>query len=182
MTRSELIKAGIQASFEIGTSKIAGKICYGYSKSPNGSLTINEKKAQIVRFIFDRYYSDDSLGKIVNTLAEKKVASPSGKDKWSRKVIDVLLSNEKYIGQVMLQKTIVQDRQQINNNIETQYILADHHPAIISKKLFYMVQIEKEKRSNNDGMKKYYPLDSQTIIFHLLYLLYLKVVNITRTY
>ena len=148
MTRSKLIKAGIQASFETSTSKIADKICYGYSKSPNGSLTINEKKAQIVRFIFDRYYSGDSLGKIVNTLAEKKVTSPSGKDKWSRKVVDGLLSNEKYIGQVLLQKTIIQERQQVKNNIEAQYLLTDHHPAIISKQLFNMVQAEKTKRSN----------------------------------
>ncbi len=123
MTRSELIKAGIQASFETGTSKMADKICYGYSKAPKGSLTINEKKAQIMRFIFDRYHCGDSLGKIVNTLAEKKVASPSGKDKWNRKVVG--LSNEKYIGQVLLQKTIVQDRQQIKNNIKTQYLLED---------------------------------------------------------
>lgn len=148
MFKSKSIKAGIQKSFESGTSKIANKICYGYSKAPDGSLTINEKEAQIVRFIFARYIAGDSLGKIVDALAEKKVNSPSGKDKWSRKAVDGLLSNEKYVGQVLLQKTIMQDCQQIKNTTDAQYLLPDHHPAIISRELFKAVQAEKEKRSN----------------------------------
>ena len=44
MFRNESIKAGIQKSFETGTSMIADKICYGYSKASDGGLTINEKK------------------------------------------------------------------------------------------------------------------------------------------
>ncbi|WP_347491241.1 recombinase family protein [Desulfoscipio sp. XC116] len=148
MFRNELIKAGIQKSFETGTSKIADRICYGYSKTSDGGLTINKKEAQIVLFIFDRYLSGESLGKIADTLTEKKVASPSGKDKWSRKVVDGLLSNEKYVGQVLLQKTIIQDDQQVKNNIDSRYLLTDHHPAIISKDIFDAVQAEKARRSN----------------------------------
>ncbi len=148
MFRSGSIKAGIQKSFESGTSKIADKICYGYSKNPDGSLTINEKEAQIVRFIFARYIAGDSLGKIVDALAEKKAPSPSGKNRWSRKVVDGLLSNEKYVGQVLLQKTIIQDGQQIKNTADAQYLLPDHHPAIISREAFEEVQAEKARRSN----------------------------------
>ena len=146
--KSESIKAGIQKYFESGTSKIADKICYGYSKAPDGSLTVNEKEAQIICFIFDRYLAGDSLGKIVDALAEKKVSSPSGKDRWSRKIVEGLLSNEKYVGQVLLQKTIVRDGQQIKNNTDAQYLLPDHHPAIISKDMFDAVQAEKARRSN----------------------------------
>jgi len=72
MFKNESIKAGIQKSFESGRSKIADKICYGYSKAPDGSLIIDEVEAQTVRFIFDRYLAGDSLGKIVGILAEKK--------------------------------------------------------------------------------------------------------------
>ena len=148
MFKNESIKAGIQKSFESGMSKIADKICYGYSKAPGGSLIIDEKEAQTVRFIFDRYLAGDSLGKIVDILAEKKVSSPSGKDRWSRKIVDGLLFNEKYIGQVLLQKTIVRDGQQIKNNTDAQYLLSGHHPAIISRESFEAVQAEKAKRSN----------------------------------
>lgn len=148
MFKSESIKAGIQKSFESGTSKIADKVCYGYSKALDGSLMINGKEAQIVLFIFDRYLAGDSLGKIVDALAIEKVLSPSGKDKWSRKVVNELLSNEKYVGQVLLQKTIIQDGQQIKNTTDAQYLLPDHHPAIISKESFEAVQAEKIRRSN----------------------------------
>lgn len=148
MFKNESIKAGIQKSFGSGTSKIANKICYGYSKAPDGSLIINEKEAQIVRFIFARYIAGDSLGKIVEALAEKEILSPSGKGRWSSKVVDGLLSNEKYVGQVLLQKSIVRDGQQIENNIDPKYLLPDHHPAIISTEVFEAVQTEKERRSN----------------------------------
>ncbi|MEA4969134.1 MAG: recombinase family protein [Candidatus Pelethousia sp.] len=148
MFKGESIKAGIQKSFESGTSRIADKICYGYSKAPDGSLTINEKEARIVSFIFDRYLSGSSLGKIIDALAEKKALSPSGKDRWSRKAVDGLLSNEKYVGEVLLQKTVVRDGQQIKNTTDAQYLLPDHHPAIISRKSFDAVQAEKARRSN----------------------------------
>jgi hypothetical protein len=106
-----------------------------------------------VRFIFARYIAGDSLGKIVDALAEKRVKSSSGKDRWSRKVVDGLLSNEKYVGQVLLQKTIVQDSQQIKNTTDIQYLLPDHHPAIISRELFEAVQTEKARRSNLETTK-----------------------------
>lgn len=47
MHKSKLIKAGIQKFFETATSKIADKVCYGYSKASDDSLLINEKEAQI---------------------------------------------------------------------------------------------------------------------------------------
>lgn len=144
MFRNESIKAGIQKSFKTGKSKIADRICYGYSKASDVGLTINKKEAQIVHFIFERYLSGDSLGKIADALTEKKVDSPFGKDKWSRKVVDGLLSNEKYVGQVLLQKTIIQDGQQIKNTTDAQYLLPGHHPAIISRESFEVVQAEKQ--------------------------------------
>jgi len=76
------------------------------------------------------------------------VSSSFGKDRWSRKIVDGLLSNEKYIGQVLLQKTVVRNGQQIKNTTDTQYLLPDHHPAIISRELFDKVQVEKIRRSN----------------------------------
>ena len=148
MLKSELIKNGIRESFENGTSKIADKACYGYSKASDGNLVIYEKEARVVRLIFERYLAGDSLGKIVDALSEKKLPSPSGKVKWSCKVVDSLLSNEKYVGQVLLQKTIVQDGVQVRNNTAPRYLITAHHPSIISQELFDAVQAEKSKRSN----------------------------------
>ena len=148
MFKSESIKNGIQKSFENGISKIADKTCYGYSKDPDSSLVIYEKEARVVRLIFGRYLAGDSLGKIVDALAEKKLPSPSGKPKWSCKVVDSPLSNEKYVGHVLLQKTIVQGGLQVRNNTALQYLITTHHPVIISQRLFDAVQAEKAKRSN----------------------------------
>lgn len=105
-------------------------------------------KPPVVRLIFERYLAGDSLGKIVGLLAEKKLPSPSGKGKWSCKVVDSQLSNEKYIGQVLLQKTIVEDGVQVRNNTAPRYLITAHHPAISSLGLFDAVQAEKVKRSN----------------------------------
>jgi Recombinase. len=148
MFKSKLIKIGIRESFENETSKIADKTCYGYSKISDGSLAIYEKEARVVHSIFERYLAGDSLGKIVDALAEKRLSSPSGRVKWSCKVLDNLLSNEKYIGQVLLQKTIAQDGLQVRNNTAPQYLITAHHPAIISHELFDAVQAEKFRRSN----------------------------------
>ena len=74
------IKGGIREGLREGTSKMADRTCYGYTKSDGGSLVINETEAEIVRWIFDRYLSGDSLGKIAAGLAERNI-SPHRKSK-----------------------------------------------------------------------------------------------------
>jgi len=73
MKKSKLIKAGIRKGFKAGNSKIADKVCYGYTKAADGSLVVNEREAQIVCWIFERYISGDSLGKIRDSLAAQNI-------------------------------------------------------------------------------------------------------------
>ena len=49
------IKTGFRKSFQDENSKVANRICYGYSKLSNGTLMVNETKAEVVWFIFERY-------------------------------------------------------------------------------------------------------------------------------
>ena len=81
-----------------------------------------------------------SLGTISDWLYENKIPSPAGKDRWSRETISKLLKNEKYTGDVMLQKTFVKDLfsgKQIKNNGELErYLIQEHHPAIVNRELF----------------------------------------------
>jgi len=66
----------------------------------------------------------------------------------NREAIDKLLSNEKYTGQVMLQKTVSFYGIQIeNNNIEDKYLVSNNHQAITSKDMFDEVQAEKQSRT-----------------------------------
>lgn len=104
----------------------------------------------IVTFIFHRYMDGDSLGKISDVLASMDIASPSGRATWSRETISKLLSNEKYVGDVVLGKTNVIDGVQVkSHDISKQVLMRAHHPAIISHELFDAVQQEKRKRSRS---------------------------------
>ena len=74
------------------------KLPYGYVLI-DGTITVHEEKADIVRGIFDDYLAGASLGKIVD-LFKRGVASPTGKAKWTRAAVDKLLANKKYIPMV----------------------------------------------------------------------------------
>ena len=76
---------------------------------------------------------------IIKKLEKRKTPSPTGKEKWCKRTIDVMLSNEKYTGDVRLLKT---------GKSEVHYLATDNNPAIISKEVFEAVQIEKGRRSN----------------------------------
>lgn len=92
--QSEKITEGLRKSFQSGDSKMANRVCYGYTVQPDGELAINEAEAKIVRWIFSRYLAGDSFGKISAGLEKHGVLSPTGKAKWNRETISKLLSNE----------------------------------------------------------------------------------------
>jgi hypothetical protein len=147
-----LIKGGIREGFQNGTSKMADRPCYGYIKDDTGKLIINKPEAKTVCWIFERYLARDSLGKIADGLAEKGINSPSGNEKWNRQAIDKLLSNEKYAGFALLQKTFTEDGHQIRNEDQAgRYLYHCNNPAIISVEIYKAVQDEKLHRSKNPG-------------------------------
>ena len=114
--KSQVIKDGLRRGFQDGTSKMAQRRCYGYDIGLNGQLTINFDEAAVVRWIFERYLHGDSLGKIASALEVKSILSPTGKTKWNREALNKLLSNEKYTGHVLLQKTVSTETTQIRND------------------------------------------------------------------
>lgn len=106
---SRNIKWGIHCGFQNGTSGYADFTCYGYKRGDHGELSIDEPDAAVVRRIFEMKASGCSLREISNWLHEHKINSPSGKERWSPETIRKLLRNEKYTGDVRLQKTFVED-------------------------------------------------------------------------
>lgn len=128
---------------------MARRKCYGYEVGCDGELTVNPDEAKVVCWIFEYYLAGDSLGKIVARLEKQGILSPTGKPRWNRDAIDKLLSNEKYTGQVMLQKTVSTGAVQIENDgLMERYLYTGTHEAIVSDKMFKAVQNEKQKRSN----------------------------------
>ena len=148
--KSESIRVGLRKGFQDGTSKMAKRKCYGYDVEADGELVINPDEAAIVRWIFEQYLSGSSLGTIAAGLEKDGVLSPTGKPRWNREALNKLLSNEKYTGRVLLQKTISLGGSQIENSgLMDRYLYTDHHEAIISDEMFQAVQQEKLSRAKN---------------------------------
>lgn len=146
--KSEAIKNGLRKGFQDGSSKMAKRKCYGYDINPDGGLTVNPDEAKVVCWIFERYLVGDSLGKIVAGLEKQGIPSPTGRPKWNREAIDKLLSNEKYTGRVLLQKTVSTGAVQVENDgLMERYLYTETHEAIISDEMFMAVQQEKLKRT-----------------------------------
>ncbi len=146
--KSEAIKSGLRKGFQDGSSKMAKRKCYGYDINPDGELTVNPDEAKVVCWIFEQYLAGNSLGKIVAGLEKQCIPSPTGRPEWNREAIDKLLSNEKYTGRVLLQKTVSTGAVQIENNgLMERYLYTGSHEAIISDEMFMAVQQEKLSRS-----------------------------------
>ena len=138
-SRSENIKWGIKQRAAQGTSKLYNRKCYGYYNDEDGNLVINETEAKNVRLIYNLYLQGKSVLGIAKELEQLGIKSPTGKVTWPKRTIDVMLSNEKYMGNVRL----------LDNGKHSSYYLSeDNNPAIISKETFQAVQLEKQHRSN----------------------------------
>ena len=109
---------------------MANRNCYGCDTTFSGELIINEAEAKVVRWIFESYLAGDSLGRIATRLQKQNIPSHSGKPKWNREAISKLLSNEKYTGSVLLQKTLSICGAQFTNEGELEQVLIrNHHEA-----------------------------------------------------
>lgn len=133
-SKSFSVRWGIRTRFADGTSDMANRPCYGYRQEA-GTLVPIPEEAAIVRLIYKWHEQGISLRRIASTLAEMGINSPRGNPVWSIETIRKILHNEKYYGNVLLQKTYVSDfftgKQSINNGELDRYLLEFHHEAIL---------------------------------------------------
>ena len=143
---------GIKKRVMNGSSKLFMRKCYGYTHDSCGNLIIEPQEAEIVQYIFQLYLQGTSIAGIRKKLANRGILSPAGSEQGCNRTIDKLLSNEKYIGDVIIFKTITigfPDKKRIRNDgVEEKFLCASQHPAIISRETFDAVQEEKRRRSN----------------------------------
>lgn len=104
-------------------------------------------KLKIVRLIYDLYLKGYGCRKIKSYLEKNDIKTVTGKSEWSTSTIERILSNEKYIGAVLSQKSYVENcltHKQVKNNGELpMYLIENNHEAIISKETFEEVQRRK---------------------------------------
>lgn len=150
---SENSKWGIQHRFENGTFKI-GYAPYGYNVT-DGEFSINEEEAQWVRYIFRELLAGKGPSSIARDLAKKEAPTRRG-GKWSSQAIRNILTNEKYCGDVIFQKTYsdFQFKRHINRGERNQYYMQDHHKAIVSREDFESAQRLIAQRASEKGVKK----------------------------
>lgn len=165
---SDNVKWGIKKKFEKGELRICTKRFLGYDKDKYGDLIINIKEAEIVKRIYEEYLAGNGSFKIAKILDSEGLSTVIG-GKWDDAGVRGILKNEKYKGDVMLQKTFTVDhlsKKKKNNNGEVDsFYIEDNHSPIITKEAWGQVQSEMQKRAeakgNFKGSDKYknrYPL------------------------
>lgn len=158
---SENMKWRIKKNFEEGLLW-GGNSFLGY-KLENKRFILVPKEAEIVQSIFLLYtegHGADTIGKILDA----KGIKPKRSSKWNRTAIMTILSNPNYTGDLVLQKTFrdnhLTKRKVINTGELNQYIVKEHHEAIISKALFDEVQRIKRGKTKEikpNDIKKNHP-------------------------
>ena len=152
VAKSRSIRWGLAHSFASGTSGLANRVCYGYTNDSQGNLIIDAEKAENVKLIFSLYLNGYSLSKIAKELKAKGILSPTGKETWTSMTIDKILTNEKYVGSVILQKTYIPDvlkqKQKKNDGEIARYLYENNHVGIIDQAMFEAVQEERNRRTN----------------------------------
>lgn len=122
----------------------------GYDKGPDGKLVINDEQAAIVRLIYSSFLSGLSFHAVARKLTAMGVKTPKGKDAWSQQTVKSILTNEKYKGDVILQKyyteSFLTHRSMKNKGELPQYMVEGDHEAIIDPDQFDQVQEEIARR------------------------------------
>ena len=152
------IKIGKRQSLKNGNVPFCYKSFLGYRKGADGKPEIDEEQAVIVRRIFADYLAGMSLLGIAKALTAEGILTPRGKTEWTRSVILSILTNEKYKGDALLQKTYIANcitkKSKRNNGELPMYYVENNHPAIIERAVFDRVQEEVSRRNSKRKTKQ----------------------------
>ena len=122
----------------------------GYDRGEHGELIVNEKEAETVREIYRLFLSGLTPHGIGKELTSRGIPTPGGKVKWTASTVKSILTNEKYKGDALLQKTFTPDyltkKTKKNDGQIPQYYVENSHPAIVTPEMYDAVQAEMERR------------------------------------
>ena len=153
-TESESISGNMRWSYKHRMEKglfITCKAPLGY-RLIDGQLVIYEPEAELVRMIFQNYLSGFSREEIAAQITAMGIPTRDGKECWKASAITYILCNEKYAGDVRVQKKYTTEtlpfKKKLNHGERDQYFMPDRVPAIIDRVIFDAVaELMKERRS-----------------------------------
>lgn len=142
---------GIQQSMREGKVRIQYRNLYAYRQGSDGTPEIIPEQAEVVREIYARYLAGASLRMIQDWLIENQIPNGRGQNDWTHVAIKGILTNEKYCGDVLMQKTYTPDcitHKSVKNRGERpMYLVQNNHPPIVDRGTYDAVQAEMARRS-----------------------------------
>lgn len=148
---SKNVAWGIRQSFKNGNVPMQYKKLLGYKKGADGNAEIVSDEAEIVKEIYRCYLDGASLNQIADMLNNRGLTTKGSNSPYRKEVIQRILTNEKYTGDALLQKTYITDcitkKSRKNNGELPMYLVKYHHEPIISRTDFNRVQEEMARRS-----------------------------------
>lgn len=152
------VRWGKRQAMREGKANIQYKKLYAFEKGTDGNLRIIPEQAEVVRRIYRQYLSGMSLRMIKHELESEHIPNAAGGTTWTTTVLRSILTNEKYCGDVLLQKTFTSDcisRKVIKNTGQLpMYLIQDHHEAIVDRSTFQAAQTELARRTSAKSPSK----------------------------
>lgn len=143
---SENVTWGQRKRFADGKVSMPYGSFLGYDKGPDGTPVINPEQAEIVRRIYREFLEGRSIPKIATGLDTDLIPTPRGGKKWSHTTIRSILTNEKYKGDALLQKSFTVDfltkTKRPNTGQVPQYYVTGSHEAIIDPDTWELAQTQ----------------------------------------
>ena len=152
------VRWGKRQAMKEGKAIINYKHLYGYRKGADGRPEIIPEQAGVVRKIYDLFLSGTPIRGILEYLSANKIPNISGESQWAKNAVNSILTNEKYCGDVLLQKTYIDDC--INKKVKKNtgqlpmYLVQNHHEGIISRETFDAAQTELARRNAGKSPSK----------------------------
>lgn len=167
---SENTKWGIRKRFAQGELLMGTRHFLGYDKNEFGELVIDEEQAKTVRYIFQQYLNGMGITTLAKHLIEHEFNNGRGVVTWYSDTVKDILKNEKYVGDLLLQKTVTMDYLSHvsvkNDGHATKYYIKDSHEAIIDRETFDIVQTMIHARDiilSNDNKERFKHLAQKPI-------------------
>lgn len=145
------VRWGIRQRMSTGTFAFRYNIL-GYRKGTDGQPEIVPEEAEHIQTIYRMYLDGNSLDQIKKYLERNSILTAQGKTEWSLQIIHNILTNERYCGDMLLQKTFTENpiskKVKKNRGEMAKYLITNNHPAIIDKDTFKLVQREVARRGS----------------------------------
>ena len=172
---SENVKWGNEKRFPAG--EVPNHLMYGYRYCKGADeyivtesgyrfrqIEIVPEEADIVRRIFREIANGKKYVDVARGLNADRIPPPEHYRRretnkaWCGHDIGNIIKSERYVGDVLIQKTVTIDplsHKTIKNEGEApQYLIHNHHPAIVDRNLYNVVQTVRERNRCSRGLNK----------------------------